>query len=143
MKHLYIWNDMKLFCGSEVPSFEEELLRALSEISPEVSTHYITLDLFNEWVNKELYNIKDKKVISIGTRPNLGLRSTTHSSIYLDRVIDHSGQSTGITFRGDSENILKKICQSENEIHFLEDVLVGGNTIKNFVYIYYKHSIIE
>lgn len=130
MKNLYIWNDIELFYGSEILNFDKDLLRILRGVSSDISVHYIISESFNRWMDKELNKIKDNKVISIGTRPNLYFKSHKHNSIFFDRVIDRNGKSAEITFRGNSENILKEICQSENEIHFLEDVLVGGNTIK-------------
>jgi hypothetical protein len=129
LKNLYIWNDLELFYSLKTPELDNQLLSLLDNISSEVKSQYIVSGAFRNWITKELNQITNGSIVSIGTRPSLALEKCKHSSISFNRTIDDEGRSKGIGFKGDSENILTTICLSENEVHIFEDVLIGGNTL--------------
>jgi hypothetical protein len=139
MKHLYLWNDLPIFFNFPLDEIElkfEEFVGKLNN-SDRCKYYYIKNSAYQEWLSK-LEKIYMKNVVTIGTRPNRVsfLDSCEVCNIKLKRKFNKNGFTEGVEFVSDCKEVLTKCISKSDEIHFVEDIAVSGNTLQficNFI----------
>ncbi len=139
MKHLYLWNDLPIFFNFPLDEIEqkfEEFIAKLND-SDRCKYYYIKNSDYQEWLSK-LEKTHMKNVVTIGTRPNRVsfLDSCEVCNIKLKRKFNKNGFTEGVEFVSDCKEVLTKCISKSDEIHFVEDIAVGGKTLEficNFI----------
>lgn len=134
---LYLWNDLDLFEDSQKRSkmlwekMNEYLL--LEKRDKEKLYYCFGENLKDEWL-KELGGVKDKFVISPGTRPTILLNKKgikNFLQIQPQRIRNSQGSTKGIDIDDTEKKKIREYCsKSSSEIFIVEDAIVNGETIK-------------
>ncbi|MBE6051246.1 MAG: hypothetical protein E7214_11535 [Clostridium sp.] len=133
MKYLYIWDDIPVFYDIPSSNIESKILTLFDYLNNKGKCKYTLFSRceFNKWVNS-LDKIKSNNVIAIGTRPALFKPKsiTSISNIKPKRIISQNGSTDNVILDDLSKSIINDCIKKNEDIHFIEDVVVGGRTIK-------------
>lgn len=133
LKYLYIWDDIPIFYTIGVTEIERKIQDFLASIQSS-RCKYILISAFEYRQWEEELKVKFfNNIITIGTRPSLLQlpHVINRTSIKVHRSFTSDGFTKSLEFfNGTDQTILEKWSQDYDELHFIEDVIVTGSTLR-------------
>lgn len=133
MKYLYIWNDIPVFYNINTYEIESKIKNLFKYLNTHNKCKYVLISNSEnrKWISS-IGELQSSSVVTIGTRPRMFRLSnlTDVMNIRPKRIInDLSGVTNEVILDEKCKSVLDYCIQKNEEIHFIEDVIVGGRTI--------------